>query len=61
MERANNGDLYVRCQEKATDEFGYLSGTFNHMMDSINHYLEQLEEQQYIAKEAEIRLTSIAN
>ena len=56
MERANNGDLYVRCQEKATDEFGYLSGTFNHMMDSINHYLEQLEEQQYIAKEAEIRL-----
>lgn len=56
MEEAHNGNLEVRCQPEQHDEIGYLCESFNHMMDSLNTYIEQLNEQQTLAKETEIRL-----
>lgn len=56
MEDARGGNLEVRCQPERQDEVGYLCESFNHMMDSLQEYLVQLEEQQNLAKENEIRL-----
>ena len=56
MEKVRNGDLSIRSEIEREDELGYICESFNHMMDSLNGYIEQLNEQQNIVKENEIRL-----
>lgn len=56
MEKSRNGNLQVRCKPERPDEIGYLCESFNHMMDNLNDYVVQLQQQQNLARESEIRL-----
>ena len=56
MEETRKGDLSVRCEPERPDEIGYLCESFNHVMDSLENYIAQLNEQQNLTKENEIRL-----
>lgn len=56
MEEARKGNLEIRCKSSRGDEFGFLSESFNHMIDSIKTYIQQLDRQRELTKENEIRL-----
>lgn len=56
MEESRDGNLQVRCEPERQDEIGYLCESFNHMMDNLNDYVIQLNQQQNLARETEIRL-----
>lgn len=56
MEAARSGDLTMRSDSNARDEIGYLCESFNDMMDSLDGYVHQLDEQKELAKDNEIRL-----
>lgn len=56
MEQARAGDFRVRCNVCNDDEIGYLSATFNHMMDSLCQYVEELRGQQRLTRESDLRL-----
>lgn len=56
MEESRGGKLNVRCEPEREDEIGYLCESFNQMMDNLDAYIEQLSQQQNLAKETEIRL-----
>lgn len=56
MEKSRNGNLQIRCEPERPDEIGYLCESFNHMMDNLNDYVIQLQQQQNLARESEIRL-----
>lgn len=56
MEQVQTGDLNVRCHTDREDEIGYLCNSFNYMMDMVNQYLEQHEQQHRLAQIAELQL-----
>lgn len=56
MDKSRSGDFSVRCQSEQQDEIGYLYQSFNHLMSSLEDYIVQLNEQQNLTKEIEIRL-----
>lgn len=43
MKRVESGDLSVRVKESRKDEFGYLSGAFNHMIDTLESVKKEIE------------------
>lgn len=56
IERVRSGDMDIRCNIRQQDEIGYLSESFNHMMDTLEEQIRQRNEQQNLAKENELRL-----
>ncbi|MBI5211856.1 MAG: HAMP domain-containing protein [Nitrospirae bacterium] len=42
MKKAESGDLSVRAEKQREDEFGYLSGVFNHMIDALETAKEEI-------------------
>ena len=56
MEQVQGGDLSVRCESDRQDEIGYLCDSFNYMMDMVNQYLQQHEQQHLLARRAELQL-----
>lgn len=56
MEQVQSGDLTVRCESNRQDEIGYLCHSFNYMMDMVNQYLQQHEQQHMLAQKAELQL-----
>jgi diguanylate cyclase (GGDEF)-like protein/PAS domain S-box-containing protein len=57
MDIAATGDLTVKCEYKAKDEFGYLSSNFNTMLDKLNLSYEELTAvyEELSATEEELR------
>lgn len=43
MKKAESGDLSVRVKEMRSDEFGYLSGSFNHMIVAFEAAKKEIE------------------
>ena len=56
MIRVEKGDLSARSGITRVDEIGYLSDTFNLLMDSLVRQMSALSRQQELTKESEIRL-----
>ena len=56
IEEARDGNLEARCVSERHDEIGYLCESFNYMMDDIERYIKELQQQKDQIKENEIRL-----
>jgi signal transduction histidine kinase len=54
MKKVESGDLSVRIGETRKDEFGYLSGAFNHMIDTLGCHMQQMERAAKLASLGEI-------
>lgn len=55
MRKVQQGDLKVRTQVKATDEFGLMSRHFNKMLDEIELLMTRVGEEERQKMEAEIK------
>lgn len=56
MEMAADGDLSIRAEIDRNDEIGYLSLSFNDLMDKQENHIEQIRRQQQLTTENELRL-----
>lgn len=56
IEEARDGNLEARCVSERQDEIGYLCESFNQMMDDIDRYIKELQQQKDQIKDNEIRL-----
>lgn len=56
MLQVEAGDLNARSDLHRTDEIGYLGATFNLLMDSLVHQIEELRRQQVLTRKSEMRL-----
>jgi Predicted signal transduction protein with a C-terminal ATPase domain len=53
--KVEKGDLGVRVSHRNRDEFGYLYGQFNHMVDRIQVLIHEVYEQQIRSQQSELK------
>lgn len=56
MLQVEAGNLNARSDVHRADEIGYLSSTFNLLMDSLVHQIKELRRQQVLTRKSEMRL-----
>lgn len=56
MKKVENGDFSVHINEERDDEFGYIYRSFNNMVNRIKYLFEELFEQKFLKKDAELKL-----
>ncbi|MEW6740134.1 MAG: ATP-binding protein [Nitrospirota bacterium] len=59
MKKVESGDLSVRSEEDRKDEFGYLSGAFNHMIDTLESAKKEIERCHMQQMERAAKLASL--
>lgn len=59
MKKVESGDLSVRAEEDRKDEFGYLSGAFNHMIDTLEAAKKEVERCHMQQMERAAKLASL--
>jgi signal transduction histidine kinase len=59
MKKVESGDLSVRAEEDRKDEFGYLSGAFNHMIDTLESAKKEIERCHIQQMERAAKLASL--
>ncbi len=59
MKKAESGDLSVRIEETRKDEFGYLSGAFNNMIDTLESAKKEIERCHMQQMERAAKLASL--
>lgn len=59
MKNVESGDLSVRVEESRKDEFGYLSGAFNHMIDALDSAKKEIERCHIQQMEKAAKLASL--
>jgi two-component system sensor histidine kinase YesM len=55
MQIAEKGDFESKINEKRKDEFGYLYGSYNQMVDRIKKLIEELYEQKLVRTQMEVK------
>lgn len=59
MKKVESGDLSVRVEGTREDEFGYLSGAFNHMIDALESAKKEIERYHTQQMERAAKLASL--
>ncbi|UJF36382.1 sensor histidine kinase [Paenibacillus hexagrammi] len=55
FKRLENGDLNLVIEHGTKDEFGYLYGRFNQMVDTLRNLINQVYKQKIMAQRAELK------